>query len=62
MIPAPNDEECLCWYMVETSSRGLLKIFRFLEWKEDDEDDDDGPIHSHTLSFNVYKLDNKRKR
>lgn len=62
MIPAPNDEECLCWYMVETSSRGLLKICRFLEWKEDDEDDDDGHSHSHTLSFIVYKLDNKRKR
>ena len=41
---ATKDEGCLFQYMVEasSSSRGLLKICRFLEWEEDDEDGDDG--------------------
>lgn len=44
MSGATKDEGCLFQYMVEvsSSSRGLLKIFRFLEWEEDDEDGDDG--------------------
>lgn len=44
MSGATKDEGCLFQYMVEvsSSSRGLLKIFRFLEWWEDDEDGDDG--------------------
>ncbi|KAL0017313.1 hypothetical protein SO802_004382 [Lithocarpus litseifolius] len=55
-----KDEGCIFQYMVEasSSSRGLLKICRFLEWEEDDEDGDDG--HGY-LNFKVYKLDGKRK-
>ena len=44
MSQATKDEGCIFQYMVEasSSSRGLLKICRFLEWEEDDEDGDDG--------------------